>query len=366
MSYPRRYAYFISPHGYGHAARASAVMAAILELNPESEFDIYTRVPRWFFEDSVGGHFSYFPLLTDIGLAQETPLKPNLRQTFDRLNRFLPFRQPKVEKLADRLVKRRCACVLCDIAPMGIPVARQAGVPSVLIENFTWDWIYEACLGDESGLAKFIPYLKGIFDMADFHIQTEPVCLPGPANLRASPVGRKPRKSPLETRQSLGIPESGKVVLITMGGLPVQYSFLSDLAVFDEISFIFPGVSEKVCFQGNLRLLPRRSGFYHPDLIQASDVVIGKVGYSTLAEVYWSGVPFGYIARPAFRESETLIAFAETHLNGFPIEEKEFLNGAWVSFLQELLALPRREPRDPEGAREIAHYLTHLPNMPAY
>jgi hypothetical protein len=31
----------------------------------------------------------------------------------------------------------------------------------------------------------------------------------------------------------------------------------------------------------NLVLLPHHSGFYHPDLVNASDAVIGKVGYST-------------------------------------------------------------------------------------
>ena len=365
MSYSRRYAYFISPHGYGHAARASAVMAAILELNPDSEFDIYTLVPEWFFEDSVGGHFSYFPLLTDVGLAQDTPLQVDLRQTYDRLNRYLPFRSPQIEGLSSLLVKRNCSLVLCDIAPIGIPAARQAGIPSVLIENFTWDWIYEAYLGEEPGPAEFVPYLKGIFDAADFHIQTEPVCLPRPANLKTSPVSRRPRKSQLETRRSLQIPEAGKMVLVTMGGLPMQYSFLSDLAVLDEMTFILPGVSDKVSFQRNLRLLPQRSGYYHPDLVQASDVVIGKVGYSTLAEVYWSGVPFGYISRPSFRESEVLVGFIKTHLNGSPIREEEFAGSTWVSHIPQLLSLSRRRPREPEGARAIASYLASLPDRTA-
>ena len=145
----------------------------------------------------------------------------------------------------------------------------------------------------------------------------------------------------------------------------MQYAFLSELAVFDGISFVLPGVSDKVRFQGNLRILPQRSGYYHPDLVQASDVVIGKVGYSTLAEVYWSGVPYGYISRPAFRESEALVAFIKTHLNGFPVEEEEFCSSSWVSHLPELLSLSRRKPGDPEGAREIACYLTSLPERTA-
>ncbi len=112
-SQPRRYAYFVSAHGYGHAARAAAVMAAILELDPESKFDIYTQVPGWFFEDSIGGaHFSHFPLLTDIGLVQQTALKADLKKTFDRLNCFLPFNPLRIERLASLLLKRGSSFVL--------------------------------------------------------------------------------------------------------------------------------------------------------------------------------------------------------------------------------------------------------------
>ena len=67
-------AYFISPHGYGHAARAAGVMEAVHELNPSIRFEIFTKVPSWFFDDSSSGNFGYHSLLTDIGLVQRTPL----------------------------------------------------------------------------------------------------------------------------------------------------------------------------------------------------------------------------------------------------------------------------------------------------
>ena len=62
-------AYFISPHGYGHAARACAVMAAMHELNPSIRFEIFTTIPQWFFDQSIPGTFTYHNLLTDIGLV---------------------------------------------------------------------------------------------------------------------------------------------------------------------------------------------------------------------------------------------------------------------------------------------------------
>ena len=61
-------AYFVSPHGFGHAARAAAVMSALRRRRPDLELHVFTTVPRWFFDDSLGAvPFSYYPLATDVG-----------------------------------------------------------------------------------------------------------------------------------------------------------------------------------------------------------------------------------------------------------------------------------------------------------
>ena len=83
---------------------------------------------------------------------------------------------------------------------------------------------------------------------------------------------------------------------------------------------------------------------------------MGKVGYSTLAEVYHGGVPFGYIKRPHFQESEILAAYIQKHMNGIAIGEKEFEEGTWVSHLSELLALSSIQRRGPNGAEQVARF----------
>ena len=84
----RRIAYFISPHGYGHAARAAGVMAALAELDPAVRFEIFTLVPDWFFSVSLSTPFGYHAHLTDIGMAQETALQENVPETVRRLADF--------------------------------------------------------------------------------------------------------------------------------------------------------------------------------------------------------------------------------------------------------------------------------------
>ena len=81
------------------------------------------------------------------------------------------------------------------------------------------------------------------------------------------------------------------------------------------------------------------------------------MGYSTLAEVYHGGVPFGFIKRSDFRESEILGAYIEKHMNGLVIEEEKFRSGDWISGVSRLLEMPRIRRRGPNGAEQVAEFV---------
>jgi hypothetical protein len=355
-----RIAYFVSPHGFGHAARACGVMAAIHQINPSIWFEIFTTVPDWFFKDSLCGPFTYHSFLTDVGLVQETPLQEDLPKTLRCLNDFLPYDPSQISGLAEYLNKIACVLVICDIAPMGISVAQAAGIRSVLVENFTWDWIYEKYASYDARMDEHINYLKNLFRAADYHIQTEPICQYCNADLTTLPVSRSARTPSKETRCKLGIPDGAKSVLVTMGGMQHRYTFSEELISQRDVYFVIPGGSQSTQLRENLVLLPHHSNFFHPDLINACDAVIGKVGYSTVAEAYYAGIPYGYVTRPSFPESDVLAVYISREMKGFPISEREFQEGVWVSQLPEFLSLPLIERSGPNGAVQIAQFIYGL------
>ena len=353
-------AYFISPHGFGHAARAAAVMEALYKIEASIRFEIFTKVPALFFEDSLEAPHIYHSVLTDIGLAQKTSLNVDLDETLRNLDRFYPLKPSRINRMAQQLKALNCDLIICDIAPMGLGVARKAGIPSVLVENFTWDWIYRGYANLNKKTQNHVDYLGRIFDSADRRIQTEPVCSYHDADLLTRPVSRKIRRPAESYRRQFGIPLDKRVVLITMGGITEQFSFLDALKSQNDVYFIIIGGFQTVELCDNLILLPHPTQLYHPDLVNASDAVIGKVGYGTLAEVYWAGVPFGYISRPNFRESEKLARFIESEMPGLPILESDFYNGGWIPLLPKLLDLPRVHRRGPNGAYQAAQYIKSL------
>jgi hypothetical protein len=236
-------------------------------------------------------------------------------------------------------------------------VARAAGLPAVVVENFTWDWIYENYLAEEPGFGAYITLLRDLLHQADLHIQTTPVCQPNAPHLTTNPVSRPVLTPREEVRHRLGIVQGNPAVLISMGGIETGFDYLDRLASFQEVTFIIPGGSSLLERRGNVLTLPHHSGFYHPDLLNACDAVVGKLGYSTLAEAYTSGIPFGFIPREKFRESPPLASFTLAEMGSLLIPEKAYQSGDWLADLPALLAKPRLKRSLPNGASQIADYL---------
>ncbi len=353
-------AYFITPHGFGHASRACAVMNAVNKTLPNVAFEIFTEVPIELFQESLGSFFSYNSLLTDIGLVQKSPFEEDIPQTIEKLNNFLPFSDSLIENVSQKI--KDCNLVICDVCAMGIVVAKKNNIPSILIENFTWDWIYEGYVKKYPEFAPFIKYLKDIYRGADSHIQTEPVCDSVPSSVKTLPVSRKPRVSVSNIRSSLNIPIGKKMVLITMGGIKTEYNFIQQLTKETDIHFVIPGGYNSIKTDGNVTFLPFHSRFYHPDLINASDGVIGKNGYSTVAEVYASNVPLGYVSREDFRESKQIEKFIEKNMNSFSISMDNFEKCLWMDDLRHVMSKKKRNEKRENGSYKIAELICRLLN----
>lgn len=353
-------AYFVTPHGFGHASRSSAVMEAMRRRCPEVRFELFTTCPILFFEDSIKIEFGYHRVHSDIGIIQLSPLKEDLAATCDHLDRTLPFDNQWVRKLADQIIQFHCQLVVCDIAPLGIAVARMAGVPSVLIENFTWDWIYQRYLPSEQRFMPHITYLAELFRSADIHIQTPPLCRSSKGANVVPPISRRAHSNRMQIRKRLGISEEEKMVLLTMGGVPDAFDFLSTLSMDFDGYLVIPGAETMRSPNEKVILLPTHSSFYHPDLMAAADVLIGKAGYSTVAEAYQCGIPFGYIKRPSSPESAVLEDYIQRHLPSSAIPAEAYTNGDWVRYIPELLKIHRGWPKPENGADAAARFLCDL------
>jgi hypothetical protein len=355
-----RVAYFISPHGFGHAARSCAVMEGLLRRSPAPHFDLFTEVPRWFFSESLPRCFTYHRLASDVGLVQNSALIEDLQATVKRLD-DAPFHDPGViDALCERLSRLGCSVVVSDISPLGLEVSARIGLSSVLVENFTWDWIYANYPDAPPSLGHHGRDMAAAFGGADLRIQATPVCNLVVDGITVPPIARRSRTPRGEIRSRLGVPAADSMVLLSMGGAGWNYGRLDELGSQDRTWIVVPGGGRTARRRGRLLVLPFHGGFYHPDLVAASDVVVGKLGYSTVAEAFHAGSAFAYVARPKFPESPVLASFVKQHMNAMEIDEAAFRSGDWLPQIEPLLDAPRRHPNSVNGADAAANAILDL------
>lgn len=330
-------AWFISPHGFGHAARASAMMDEVFRLRPDAAFDVFTTVPKWFFSASLAAPFHYHSCHCDVGLVQRSALEEDIEATVDLLARADLLAEATVDTLAEKVLSLGCQVVVADISPQGLAVARAAHLPSILVENFTWDWIYRGYVSQWPSIGRWVELFEQEFAQCDLRIQAEPWCHTVEGALRVAPINRRPREEPKAIREQLGIKEEQAMLLVSMGGIPWHFSGLEKAAKAEGVTIVIPGGGATQAQSGSLVVLPHHSHFHHPDLVHAADGVLAKLGYSTIAEVWSAGCSLGWIGRPTFPESIEMAQWVRRNLGGAEISQDELVEGRWIERLEEIL-----------------------------
>ena len=339
-------------------------MQALQVRLPGVHFELFTQAPEWFFQDSLIAGFTYHSFASDVGLVQTSPFSEDLPSTVAKLEHAKIIAHSQISLAAKILAERQCRLVVCDIAPIGIQAAHAAGLPAVLVENFTWDFIYARYANLEPGFIPFIEKFEQVFSQADLHIQAIPTVQFDSAAQRVQPVARRPVRHRSNTRERLGVSNDEPVILVTVGGIEEKFSSLTALKKYSKCRFVLPGASNQFLREGNLILLPHRSDFYHPDLVQASNAVITKLGYSTIAEVYQAGLPFAYIPRKTFPETPPMAKFARRTMGALELNYADFSSGNWGDLPEQLLQTPKIQRYGNNGADEIADLLLERYSKP--
>jgi len=253
--------------------------------------------------------------------------------------------------------------VVSDMPPVAMDIAAAAAVPSVAVTNFTWDWVYSYYLDDFPQYQWMVEairesYLKATLALQmpfahefDMFTQVEPIPL----------VINRPTQSTLETRKQLQIPQSFKLALLSMGGHAWGKSDIRALKQMEGwIFLVMPGAWEQVKDSPNFRLIATDYDDYH-NLIAAADVVVGKAGGSTTAEVIGHRTPMIYTTLPNWREAALLDAALREYGVGIYVDAHAFQSGEWIRRLRGILHRPHRwPPIATNGAQVAVERLLHL------
>ena len=290
---------------------------------------------------------------TDVGVVQTDSLNVDERETAVRAARFYGTFDERADSEAAFLDAERATIVLGDIPPLACAAAARAGVPSVAIGNFTWDWIYDANGMFDSLAPGVIDTIRNAYAAATralrlpMHGGFEPmaaVTTDIPFIARRSIHGRA------GARRLLGVPDDRPLVLVSFGsgGLEVPGSAYSAIAKTDGLTILAPG------FEAPAPLA-------YQDLVAAADVVISKPGYGIVSECVANGTPLLYTSRGRFVEYDLFVAEMPRVLRCRHLPPADLLAGRWGHAVRALLAQADapEQPRT-DGAEVAATQILNL------
>lgn len=360
-----RIVFYVSGHGFGHTSREIEVIHAILDARPDTEIVVKTSAPRRLFDRTLSGRCELVELRCDAEMVQIDSLNVDTNESIRQAVEFQK-QLPAVAATEAAYLRRTGAHVVVgDIPPLAFAAAKLAGVPSIAIGNFTWDWIYER-YRTESALA-LARDIRRINESATIALR-----LPMAAGFeglesitRDIPfVARHSRRTQDDVRKSLGLPPrvQGKpLVLMSFGGYGVaglDTRALADLTNYTIATTDIPAGENAIKpAPGLLHISEQQiydNGLRYEDLVRGADVVVTKPGYGIISEAIANGAALLYTSRGDFAEYDVLVKEMPRHLRVEFIEQKQLLHGDWSAALDRLLSKPPPPETPPSNGADIA------------
>lgn len=328
--------FYVSSHGFGHAARQQGLIAALASAGVRVH--VRSAAPAKFFTAAHRLHAQRY----DIGMIQPDPLRYDVAASAAWYADFIAREPDLIAHEVAYAQQHRVRLILSDMPPVACAVGAAVGVPTVIISHFTWDWVYEHYVARCPAFQPIIAHITRQYAQATLALQM-PFAHPFPQFARVEPVGlfaNRPTRSRHQVRALFHVPSDHRVALLTMGGHSWGRTDVQAIANVDGWTFlVMPSAYEAVAHLGHVRCVPTDLPAYH-DLIAAADVVIGKAGGSTVAEVIAHGVPMIYTLADDWRESALLDAALCQHGRGLRLAQEAFEQGTWAAHLEQAVALP--------------------------
>jgi hypothetical protein len=358
--------FYISGHGFGHASRSIEVINAILAKRPETRVGVRTAAPRWLFDLTVKGKVTFGTLECDTGVVQSDALTLD---EADSIRRASSFHSDLVTRAASEtrvLRELGAGLIVGDIPPLAFAVGAAAGIPSVGLGNFTWDWVYYPRVRLAPSL---LPAIRGAYAKASMALRL-PMSggFESFSNVKDIPfVARHAGKTREEVCKTLKIPADKPIVLVSFGGYGLPSLEIDTLAKFRKYTVVntanvplsrarkdTPPAERKGSYISINEEAMYDAGVRYEDLVGAADAVVSKPGYGIISECIANETAILYTSRGHFPEYEVLLEEMPKYLRSAFIGHDELFSGKWETALDKLLAQPKPKKKPETNGADVA------------
>ncbi|XLU99140.1 hypothetical protein S245_013480, partial [Arachis hypogaea] len=306
------FAYYVTGHGFGHATRVAEVVRHLILAG--HDVHVVTAAPEFVFTNEV---------VLECGAVQSDALIVDPLATLER------YTEETVKPHASILAKEaewlkfiNADLVVSDVVSTVCRVAADVGIPSVCVANFSWDIIYlDYVMAAGPDSCSIVLQIAEDYSNCNFLIRLPGYCpMPTFRNVIDVPlVVRRLYKSTEEVREELGIADNVKLVILNFGGQPSELKLKDEFLPFGWLCLVC-GASNTQDLPANFKKLPKN--VYTPDIIAASNCVIGKLGYGSVSEALAYKCPFVF-----------------HYQGGIEMSRNDLLSGHWKPYLERTMSL---------------------------
>ncbi len=296
--------FYISGHGFGHATRSIAIIRELAKNNG-IQIIIKTSSPLNFIKESLADYnnIDYLYSENDVGLIlKKNSFIVDREKMQKEVNEWVNNWYNLIEKQIIYLQQNQIDLIISDITPWVFASAKEAGIRSIAISNFTWYDQYRELLIKDKAVEK----VGEIYQDADLFL-----CYPLYLGLEKvdqyEEIGFFCREFNKEQAKTIKENMGGNKKLVFVGiGKSVDYNILNKIKFQDykQYNWLF-SAGTKV--EGdNIYKIPE--GITEAqNYIAASDYAITKAGWGTVSELVLSKVPMILINRREIPEDRAII-----------------------------------------------------------
>ncbi|MBT2661606.1 glycosyltransferase [Bacillus sp. ISL-45] len=316
-------AYYISDYGYGHASRSIAIIRELLLRNSNIRIIVCHSFAISFMKNSIrSSRVSFREVNTDIGYFLKSdsiyPYKKLLLEEYLKFTNELDCRLLVEEGF---LKSNHVDLVLSDISPLPFQSARNLGIPSIGLSNFTWYTAYRGLI-EESELT---PLKEAYSKMTYFFSLAGSNETWGFDSKEYGFFSRKVDLSEINSiRNQVDKSYEKKIVFLGLG-MKVDQATLDLLPIWDSPDIEFVVSSNVPVIRENVQQIPL-DYVETQNYIASSNLVITKAGWGMVGEALNNNVPLLILERPLMTEDQSTITYLKKYNACEVIDWNEFKN----------------------------------------
>lgn len=295
-------AFYISSHGFGHLTRC---LVHIEKYLLETNYNIYIvcgekqiEFSKKYLKKYSTNRIIFKSMVTDIGFINkdnslDTDKEKLEKELFNFIDSWSQIVQEELEYLKDKKIEK----IITDISPIGMLVGNKLGIKVEAISNFTWynqynflklsSFILSKYIEVENYINKFYMYPL-VLDLSHLSCEKENI----------NYVCRKFDKEKIEELRE----KYKSIIFISCG----KSANLEKIEIKKYKGTIFYTEGIEILGEGNYIKLPVDTEDTH-NYVGASDFIISKAGWGTVAEAILSKTPMVLLEREGVLEDSYII-----------------------------------------------------------